>query len=219
VGRLDVVSDAGRELVVKRWNETGDAVGAPSAVDLFRRQAEGTPGALAVTDGDRSWSYAELDEWSGRLARILAGRGVRRGDRVGVLLERSAEVLAAWLGVWKAGAVFVPVDPGYPADRVAFMLADSGASAVVCREETAGAVPGGHEKVIALDILDDADDALKGEVSLTPVGADDLAYVMYTSGSTGTPKGVAIPHGGVAALAGDPGWGVGPGDTVLMPRC
>lgn len=209
VGRLDVVSDAARELVVERWNESGDAIGAPSAVDLFRRQVERAPDATAVTAGDRVWSYAELDQWSGRLARALTDRGVRRGDRVGVVLERSAEVLAAWLGAWKAGAAFVPVDPGYPADRVEFMLADSAVAAVVCRVETSGVVPTGYQQIL----VEDAND---GEVSLVPVGANDLAYVMYTSGSTGTPKGVAISHGGVAALAGDPGWDVHAGDAVLM---
>ncbi|MFG2231295.1 amino acid adenylation domain-containing protein [Streptomyces sp. NPDC048723] len=209
VGRLDLVSDAECERVVERWNETGDPILAPSAVDLFLRQVEKAPDATAMTAGGRAWSYAELDEWSGRLARVLTDRGVRRGDRVGVLLERSPDVPAAWLGVWKAGAVFVPVDPDYPTDRVVFMLSDAAVAAVVCSAGTAAAVPPGHELVMM-------DDAVEGETSLLPVGADDLAYVMYTSGSTGTPKGVAVPHGGVAALAGDPGWGVGAGDAVLM---
>ncbi|WP_344930411.1 non-ribosomal peptide synthetase, partial [Streptosporangium carneum] len=209
VGRLDVIGDAGRELVVERWNDTGEAIGTASAVELFRRQVERAPAATAVTAGGLAWSYAELDVWSGRLARALTDRGVRRGDRVGVVLGRSAETLAAWLGVWKAGAAFVPVDPDYPADRVAFMLADSAVAMVVCQEATSGVVPPGYRQIF----VDDVDD---GEVAFVPVGADDLAYVMYTSGSTGTPKGVAVPHGGVAALAGDPGWGVGPGDAVLM---
>jgi nonribosomal peptide synthetase CepB len=209
VGRLDVVSDTGRALVVERWNQTGDAIGAPSAVELFRQQVERAPDAPAVMAGDRVWSYAELDRWSGRLARALTDRGVRRGDRVGVVLERSAEVPAAWLGVWKAGAAFVPVDPGYPADRVAFMLTDAEVTAVVCRVATSGVVPSGYRRILV-------EDANAGEVSLVPVGPDDLAYVMYTSGSTGTPKGVAISHGDVAALAGDPGWDVHAGDTVLM---
>jgi nonribosomal peptide synthetase CepB len=203
VGRLDVLENA----ELKRWNQTGDAVSAPSAVELFRRQVERAPEATAVVAGDRVWSYAELDAWSGRLARALRDQGVRRGDRVGVVLERSVEVLAAWLGVWKAAAAFVPVDPDYPADRVVFMLADSAVTAVVCRQETL--VPLGYRQVL----VDAADD---GEAILVPVGADDLAYVMYTSGSTGTPKGVAISHGGVAALAGDPGWDVHAGDAVLM---
>nr|ACJ60989.1 TEG6 [uncultured soil bacterium] len=209
VGRLDVVSDAGRELVVKRWNETGDAIGAPSAVDLFRRQVERTPDATAVMAGDRVWSFEELDEWSGRLARALTDRGVERGDRVGVVLERSVEVLAAWLGVWKAGAAFVPVDPDYPADRVAFMLADSAVAAVVCRAETSGVVPAGYQQIMV-------DDPIEGAASLVPVGPNDLAYVMYTSGSTGTPKGVAVSHGGVAALVGYAVWDLHAGDAVLM---
>nr|WP_246481410.1 amino acid adenylation domain-containing protein [Amycolatopsis umgeniensis] len=209
VGRLDAMSDAGRELVVERWNDVGDAITAASPVDLFLAQVEKAPQATAVTSGDRAWSYAELDQWSGRVARALTERGVRRGDRVGVVLERSAEVLAAWLGVWKAGAVFVPVDPDYPADRVAFMLADSAVAAVVCRAETSAAVPPDYARVLV-------EDANHGDVALVPVGADDLAYVMYTSGSTGTPKGVAISHGGVAALAGEPGWDLHAGETVLM---
>jgi amino acid adenylation domain-containing protein len=213
VGRLDVVGDAGRELVVERWNETGDAVDAPSAVDLFRRQVERAPAAPAVVAGNRVWSYQELDEWSGRLARALTDRGVRRGDRVGVVLERSPEVLAAWLGVWKAGAAFVPVDPDYPADRVAFMLADSSVAVVVCGPESSGAVPADYGRLMVNDADADAD---AGKSAPVPIGADDVAYVMYTSGSTGMPKGVAVSHGNLASLAGDPGWDVGAGDTVLM---
>jgi nonribosomal peptide synthetase CepB len=209
VGRLDMVSDAGRELVVERWNEVGDAITASSPVELFLQQVEKAPHATAVTAGGRDWSYAELDQWSGRVARALIEAGVRRGDRVGVVLERSAEVVAAWLGVWKAAAVFVPVDPDYPADRVAFMLADSSVTAVLCRAETADVVPPDYQRIL----VENTD---HGEVALVGVGADDLAYVMYTSGSTGTPKGVAIAHGGVAALAGEPGWDLHVGETVLM---
>ncbi|MEU5264301.1 amino acid adenylation domain-containing protein [Amycolatopsis sp. NPDC021455] len=209
VGRLDVVDDAERELVVGRWNETGDALGAASAVELFRRQVDRTPRAAAVRAGDRVWSFEELDEWSGRLAGALIRRGVRRGDRVGVVLERSPEVLAAWLGVWKAGAAFVPVAAGNPADRVAFVLADAAVAAVVCAAETSGVVPSHHERIVVDDVVGDA-------VPPVPVGPDDLAYVMYTSGSTGTPKGVAVPHGSVAELVGSSGWAMGSGEVVLM---
>ncbi|WP_281179760.1 amino acid adenylation domain-containing protein [Actinoplanes subtropicus] len=211
VGRLDVVGAADRELTVERWNRTGEAVRASSPVELFRRQAAKAPDATAMVAGERSWSFRELDEWSGRLARALIDRGVRRGDRVAVMLERSAEVLAAWLGVWRAGAAFVPVDPGYPPDRVAFMLADSGVSMVLGRAGASAAIPPDYEWLAVEEA-----GSHTGDVPPVVIGPADLAYVMYTSGSTGTPKGVAIPHGGVAALAGDPGWEMSPGDTVLM---
>ncbi|QUQ69299.1 non-ribosomal peptide synthetase [Kutzneria sp. CA-103260] len=207
VGRLDVMGDAQRELIVRQWNESGPALGAPSVVDLFRQQAEKTPEATAVVGSDRELSFRELDEWSGRLARVLADRGVRRGDRVGVVLERSVELLAAWLAVWKAGAAFVPVDPDYPADRVAFLLADSAVVAVVCRAGIS--IPTEYQQIIV-------DEPVDGPVHLAPVGPTDLAYVMYTSGSTGTPKGVAVSHGGVARLTGYPLWNMHPGDAILM---
>nr|ADU56135.1 hypothetical protein CA915-14 [uncultured organism CA915] len=209
VGRLDLISEAGRDLTVGQWNRTGDAVDAFSAVDLFRRQVAKAPDAPAMTAGGRTWSFRELDEWSGRLTRVLVDRGVRRGDRVAVLLERSPEVLAAWLGVWKAGAAFVPVDPVYPADRVAFMLADSLVTAVLGRADSAVPVPAEVRRIAV-------EEAVGDQAEPVAVGPHDLAYVMYTSGSTGTPKGVAIEHRGVASLAGDPGWEMGPGDAVLM---
>ncbi|MFE5571072.1 amino acid adenylation domain-containing protein [Amycolatopsis japonica] len=207
VGRLDVLGAAGRALVVERWNETDDIVDAASAVEMFGRQVDRTPHATAIVAADREWSFEELDEWSGKLATVLTDRGVRRGDRVGVVVDRSAELLAAWLAVWKAGAVYVPIDPDYPAERVAFMLEDSSAAAVVCRAGTA--TPSGYQRIVV-------DDRVSGEASLVPVGANDLAYVMYTSGSTGTPKGVAVSHGGVAALLGYKVWDLHPGDAVLM---
>ena len=209
VGRLDVVGAADRELVVERWNDTGDGVPAASVPELFREQVRKAPGATAVIDGDRVLSFAELDEWADRVAGALTARGVRRGDRVGVVLERSAELPAAWLGVWKAGAAFVPVSPDYPADRVAFMLADSSVAAVACAAGTSGLVPAGYARIVV-------DEAIEGALAPISVRAEDPAYVIYTSGSTGTPKGVVVQHRAAAILVGDPGWEVGPGDTVLM---
>ncbi|PPK68804.1 non-ribosomal peptide synthetase [Actinokineospora auranticolor] len=177
--------------------------------DLFASRVDRAPDAVAVVDGDRVLTYRQLDALAGRLAARLAARGVRRGDRVAVLLDRSADLLVALLAVWKTGAAQVPVDAAYPARRVAFMVADSGVSAAVCSPATREAVPDGVEAVVVTD--EDAGDALAVEVR-----PGDLAYVMYTSGSTGTPKGVAVPHHGVAALVGDPGWAVEPGDAVLL---
>ncbi|HET6287832.1 MAG TPA: amino acid adenylation domain-containing protein [Amycolatopsis sp.] len=179
--------------------------------ELFARRVDRTPDAVAVVDGDRVLTYRRLDELADRLAGRLTGRGVRRGGRVAVMLDRSAELLVALLAVWKAGAAYVPVDAAYPPPRVAFMVADSGVSLMVCSAATRDSVPEGIEAIEPNVATDDARGA-----SAVSVGPRDLAYVMYTSGSTGTPKGVAVPHGGVAELVGDPGWAVEPGDAILM---
>ncbi|WP_050506632.1 AMP-binding protein, partial [Streptomyces rimosus] len=113
---------------------------------------------------------------------------------------------------WQAGAAYVPVDAGYPAERIAFMLDDSRPSAVVCGEATRSAVP--VDTAAPLVVLDEVE--LPDSMLQVPVAAGDLAYVMYTSGSAGTPKGVAVPHGSVAALAGERGWAAGPDDAVLL---
>ncbi|MFE0179161.1 amino acid adenylation domain-containing protein, partial [Streptomyces sp. NPDC059002] len=219
VGRIDVVGARERGLVVEEWNTTAAPVPGASVPELFARQAARTPDAVAVEDGEQTLTYRELDEAAGRIATHLTHTGVARGDRVAVAMGRSAGLLAALLGVWRAGAVHVPVDPEYPAERVAFLLADSAPVAVLCTRATRGVVPEGA--AVRPVVLDDPDvaSAIAGSRARrtpAPVGAQDLAYVMYTSGSTGVPKGVAVPHGSVAGLTGDPGWSVGAGDAVLM---
>ncbi|GLY02222.1 non-ribosomal peptide synthetase [Actinoplanes sp. NBRC 101535] len=182
---------------------------APTTPDLIARQAARTPGAVAVTDGGRTLTYRRLDERAGRLAGHLAARGVRRGDRVAVLMDRSADLVVALLGIWKAGAAYVPVDAAQPARRVGFMTADAGARWLVCSAAGRDRTPDGITPVV---IGEEGD----GVAPATTAGPGDTAYVMYTSGSTGTPKGVAVPHRSVAELVGNPGWAVEPGDAVLL---
>ncbi|MFJ2833642.1 AMP-binding protein, partial [Streptomyces sp. NPDC087263] len=159
--------------------------------ELFDAQVGRSPDAVAVVgEGGLEWSYAELDERSDRVAGVLAARGVGRGDLVAVVLGRSAELVAVWLGVVKAGAGFVPVDPAYPAERIAWMVGDSAPVLAVCSEVTRSLVPAGVECLV----WDSFEAAESTPAPVVSVGADDVAYVIYTSGSTGRPKGVVVSH-------------------------
>ncbi|MEV0259702.1 amino acid adenylation domain-containing protein, partial [Streptomyces sp. NPDC050732] len=219
LSEIDILTPAERSQTVERWNDTAAAVPDASVPELIAAQAKRTPDAVAVRCGSDALSYRELDVAAGRLASYLAGVGVGRGDRVAVVMERSVDLVVALLGVWRAGAAYVPVDVEYPAERVGFLLGDSAPVAVVCTEAYRDVIPAGvGARLVVLD-----DPGVRAAVAGCPVdrsavgvGADDVAYVMYTSGSSGVPKGVAVPHGSVVGLVGDPGWPVGPGDVVLM---
>lgn len=172
--------------------------GTAATVDCLHRmvaaQAARTPDAEAVRHGDATLSYRDLDQAANRLSRVLLAAGVARADRVGVCLPRTPELVVALLAVLKAGAAYVPLDPAYPAARVAFMTADSGARLVLTRADLAGRFAG---PTVLTDRLDPAAD---GTDPATPVTPADLAYVIYTSGSTGRPKGVAIEHRSASVL-------------------
>ncbi|WP_190208459.1 non-ribosomal peptide synthetase, partial [Streptomyces fumanus] len=196
LARLDILSAEERRLVVEEWNDSGRVVSGGTLPELFEAQVVRTPGVVAVEFGGVGWTYGELEERANRFARELMARGVGPGDRVGVVLERSAEWVAVVLGVVKAGAAFVPVDPAYPAERVALVLADAGVAVVVCSRATAGVVgeragrlvvddPGVVGSVAGRSVVAPVD----GERRV-PLRAADAAYVIYTSGSTGRPKGV-----------------------------
>ncbi|MFH8344483.1 amino acid adenylation domain-containing protein [Streptomyces sp. NPDC018045] len=219
VGRVGVLDAAERHRAVAEGVPATAGPSAASVPELFAARAASAPDAVAVTDGRRTVRYGELDTASDRLAVYLRGSGVGRGDRVAVVMERSADLVVALLAVWRAGAAYVPVDAGYPAERIAFMLADSRPAVVLCTEATRTAVPADMAgQTVVLD-----DPKARAAVAEAPpaapqaaLKAQDLAYVMYTSGSTGVPKGVGVPHGSVAALVADPGWALGPDDAVLM---
>ncbi|WP_277343283.1 non-ribosomal peptide synthetase, partial [Streptomyces sp. Tu 4128] len=177
-------------------------VGVPGVVPvLFGEQVARTPDAPAVMGVGETLSYGELDVRASRLAGVLARRGVGPESVVGVLLERSVDVVVALLAVWKAGGAYLPVDPEAPAERVAWLLEDAGPVCVVTSAELAGGLPDGVAVLV--------DEAVgEGPVvsSEAVVEAGHAAYVIYTSGSTGRPKGVVVSHG---ALAGYVAWCVG----------
>ncbi|TQF02738.1 amino acid adenylation domain-containing protein [Kitasatospora acidiphila] len=200
---VDVLGEAERALVLTGWN--GSVVGVGSLVpELVARRAAELPGAVAVVCEGVELSYAELDARANRLAHFLVGRGVGAESVVGLCLPRGVEMVAAILGVWKAGAAYVPLDPEYPAERLAFMVADSGAGLVLGE---------GGLDVAGPEVA--AQPATAPEVELAE---GQLAYVIYTSGSTGRPKGVAVTHGAVAgmAVALGPHLGVQVGTRVLQ---
>ncbi|MFD7406981.1 amino acid adenylation domain-containing protein [Streptomyces sp. NPDC059866] len=179
--------------------------------ELTARCAVTSPVAVAVRCGEVALTYAELEARANRLARYLVTLGVGREVRVGLCLPRSVDMVVAELAVWKAGGAFVPLDPEYPVDRLAFMVADSGVRVVVGTGERFGEVPW-----VSPD--DPAVGAMSGVPLDVEVVPEQLAYVIYTSGSTGRPKGVAVAHGGVANLveAMRPVLGVGEGVTALQ---
>ncbi|WP_405789318.1 non-ribosomal peptide synthetase [Streptomyces sp. NBC_00029] len=163
-----------------------------SVLALFGEQAARTPDAVAVIAGDRRLTYRELDVAASRVAARLRAAGAPAV--VGVSAEPCLELLPAVLGAWKAGSAWVPVDPGHPADRVAYVLGDSGARLVLAG--SAGPFPGD-----VLLINDEVGGEADGDADrdLVPASPSDVAYVIYTSGSTGRPKGVVVEHGSLAA--------------------
>ncbi|MFD0819569.1 amino acid adenylation domain-containing protein, partial [Micromonospora zhanjiangensis] len=175
---------------------------------LVRRVVRERPDAVAVVVGDGDLSYGGLWERAAALAAVLRSRGVDRESRVGVVVGRSAWSVVGMLGVSLAGGAFVPVDPEYPEERVAWILGDADPVAVVCVAKTREAVPerfadrlvvaGGPPTQRPAPANDPAGDP---DGTPPPIGPDDAAYVIYTSGSTGTPKGVVVTHAGLGNLA------------------
>src|SRR5215212_2362064 len=183
---------------LRQWNETQvEYSGAGACLhELFEAQVKRTPERVAVVEGERSWSYRELNERANQIAGQLQQAGVRAEERVGICVERSLEMTAGMLGVLKAGGAYVPLDPAYPRERLALMVRDAEARVVLTQSALRGSLPGEVERVLCLDEVEGSE----GEYEPSGVNADNLAYVIYTSGSTGVPKGVAMSHGAVANL-------------------
>ncbi|MGH9867322.1 MAG: non-ribosomal peptide synthase/polyketide synthase, partial [Candidatus Polarisedimenticolia bacterium] len=207
--------DEAARLVLESWSGAG-AADPPEGLlhEMVERQARLTPGAPALARGDACVTYGRLEERANRLAHHLAALGAGPGRRVAILRERSPEFIVTMLAVLKAGAAYVPLEPGDPPERVRHILADSGAMLVVTETGSAGVA--GAAGIPLLDV--DSDEVWIAQRPSTPprprMSPRHLAYLIYTSGSTGRPKGVAVEHRQITAYAAaaierlgiEPGW-------------
>ncbi|HTG33806.1 MAG TPA: amino acid adenylation domain-containing protein, partial [Thermoanaerobaculia bacterium] len=216
---LPLLASAERHQLTVEWNDTATAFPEVSIPALFAEQVARRPEAPALRGPGREdrLSYGALDRRAGALARELARQGIGRGDLVGLFAERSAELVIAVLAILKTGAAYLPLDPSYPRERLALMLADGGAPLVLVQPELAARLPAGAARTMPLvpSAFDGA--PWSGATATTTATAADLAYVVYTSGSTGVPKGVAVTHRSVVRLVRDTDYAdFGPNQIFLM---
>jgi len=197
---IDVLDPAERDRLAAWGNRAvlAEPLSTPVSIPaLFAEQVARVPEALAISCEGKSFTYRQLDEMSNRLAHLLAAHGAGSGQRVALLLPRSADAIVAILAVLKTGATYVAIDPAVPEARMQFVLDDAAPVAAIATPETRSRLAGRD-----LLVIDFSDPAVDGQPSSAVPGPapDDIAYIIYTSGTTGTPKGVAIPHHNVTRL-------------------
>ena len=200
LSEIPLLSEGERRRVMVDWNATASPYPREESVaQVFEKQAASRPGAVALVSGDERLSYGELNSRANRLARFLRSRGLAREAPVGVCLERSTDMIVALLAILKAGCAYVPLDPSYPRDRIAFLLRDTGMPLLLTEQSVIDKLPATCLR-LRLDAERAEIDRQSDENLPAAASGDSLAYVMYTSGSTGAPKGVAVPHRGIVRL-------------------
>jgi amino acid adenylation domain-containing protein len=223
VNPLQRISDlplltAAEEKLQREWNLTDEVYPQPPCIhQIFEEQVVRTPHAPALVFEDESLTYAELNARANQVARYLRTLGVGPEIPVGVLLERSPELIVGLLGILKAGAAYVPLDTTLPDARLSFLLADTAAPVVLTQQALAGRLAGESAQVVCLDGTVDEIERQSEANPLIEVSEENLAYVIYTSGSTGQPKGAMLHHRGVRnrLLWGITEYGLGSSDAVL----
>ena len=221
VNRLRLLDDAQLERALVQWNRTGAQFADVGCLhEAFQARAQAAPAAWAVVQGGERLTYGQVNAAANRLARHLRSLGVGPDVRVGLCLDRSAQLLVAELAVLKAGGAYVPLDPDYPAQRIAAMVAGTSCAVMVSRTDLAANLPERDDAAPPLLLLDrDADQWEQLPAGdLEPLaGPDHLCYIIHTSGSTGAPKPIALQHRGVLNNIADLNtrFAVGPGDSVL----
>lgn len=216
ISRLPLLTGPEHQQLLTGWNQTACDYPRGSAYEWFERQAAKTPDAIAVAQDSREWTYAELKRGADRVASRLQKLGANPGALVAICVERSLEMIAGLLGIWKAGAAYLPLDPNYPKQRLSFIVEDARPAVILTELHLRDSFSNATIPVAWLDDFFRETSASLVEPNRRST-SDDLAYVLYTSGSTGKPKGVAIRHGALTNLLSSMSrvLGVTPNDTLL----
>ena len=194
VSELSILTAAARHRMLVEWNDTRQPYPVVAAHELFEAQVQHNPESVAASFEGEPLTYRELDASANQVAHLLRKNGVGPNVLVGISVDRSLEMLVALLAVWKAGGAYVPLEPDYPAERLTFMVKDSGLKLLLTQEKYRGVLSSLGTQMICVDSDAHAILAQPTEPVANSASPSDLAYVIYTSGSTGTPKGVQIEH-------------------------
>ncbi|WP_172632002.1 amino acid adenylation domain-containing protein [Dictyobacter arantiisoli] len=201
IAALPLLTEHERELLLNEWNATNQKQGEGACIHLlFEEQVQRTPDAVALVFEEEQLTYAAVNQLANRLAYALQERGVGPETLVGLFLERSPEQIIGLLGVLKAGGTYIPLDPGYPRERLAFLLTDAQPTILLIQSHLKEACPPCEALILSLDIGGELFASQPSENLNQTTTGENLAYVIYTSGSTGQPKGVQVRHEAVVNL-------------------
>ncbi len=218
IGALPILAEDEERRLVVEWNATERAYPRDAGLAaLFEAQADRSPDAIAAAFDGNEITYRELDRRANRLGHHLRSRGVGPDVLVGLSTRRSMEMVIGMLGVIKAGGAYLPLDPDYPPERLAFMMEDARVPVVLAQADLAADLPRGEAEIVRLDAASGAFEAESDERPAGGAGGQNLAYAIYTSGSTGVPKGVCVPQRAVSRLVINSDYVVlGPTDRVAQ---
>ncbi|AFY93866.1 non-ribosomal peptide synthetase [Chamaesiphon minutus] len=199
--QLSLLSAAQTHRLLVEWNQTETNYPHDRSIhELFEQQVAIAGDAVALVFEAQQLTYRQLNERANQLANYLIASGVKSGELVGIALDRSIETIVGILGILKAGGAYLPLDLSYPAERLAFMLADANVSVLLTKQTSIDRLPPHSARIVYVDTDWDKIATASGANPQQSVRASDVAQVMYTSGSTGRPKGVLMPHRGVVRL-------------------
>ena len=197
---LPILSENERHQILVEWNDTSAPYPLEPVHRLFEAKAAEMPEQTAIIAGDVVLTYSQLSEWSNKIASFLRGAGAKPGQRIGICLNRSTEMIAATIAILKCGAAYVPMDPANPASRLQQVIEDSELSIILTNSAHRDSFSESGALIVDVDNDRAMIDQCSGDLVSADLGPGDIAYVMYTSGSTGKPKGALVPHRAINRL-------------------